>query len=286
MRCLFTDHLKRMIMSAVIVLAGTAASGGAETSPTIHLQSHRVVYDLGYVKSRPGSNVVDVQGRIVYELIGSSCEGYTINMRILTDLGLKDGNSSVTDTTMRNWEEYDGSRFVFETVSRNNDKLTENARGLAIRKPGGRRVVNLSKPKPKSGHQLPTNTVFPSEHLKLLIASGRKGQARLDKKLFDGADDGLTPYDTTAYIGKTKPAEVKPGETPGNDRDKLKSLKSWPVALSYYKKDVPGEGVPEYEVIFRLYENGFSDELTFDYGDFVMSGKLKSYELIKETPCK
>lgn len=280
------SHLNRFFLSAAFVLAATVTTTQAKVDALIHLQSHRVIYDLGYVKNRPGSNVADVQGRIVYELMGSACEGYTINMRILTDLGLKDGGSSLTDTTMRNWEEYDGSRFVFETVSRNNEKLTENARGLAMRQSGGKRIVNLTKPKLKTGHQLPSNTVFPSEHLKLLIDAGRKGLARLDKKLFDGADDGLTPYDTTAYIGKTRPAEAKPGQVLSSDKDKLKVLRSWPVALSYYKKDVAGEGVPEYEVIFRLYENGFSDELTFDYGDFVMSGKLISYELLKETPCK
>ncbi len=286
MRSIIFDHLSRVAVSLLFVLTGTATNSWAKNDEPIHLASHRAVYDLGFAKNRSGSNVVDVQGRIVYELIGSSCEGYTINMRILTDLGLKDGNSSVTDTVMRNWEEYDGSRFVFETISRNNDKLTENARGMAKKMDGDKRIVNLNKPKRKTGHELPANTVFPSEHLKMLIRAGRKGTGRLDRKLFDGADDGLTPYDTTAYIGKTKPAEAKPGESLSSDKDKLKSQQSWPVTLSYYKKDVPGEGVPEYEVIFRLYENGFSDELTFDYGDFVMSGTLKSFELLKETPCK
>lgn len=286
MRSIITEHFARSAATIVFVIVTTVSAASAKQKDPSHLVSHRAVYDLGYAKSRPGSNVVDVQGRIVYELVGSSCEGYTINMRIVTDLGLKDGNSSVTDTVMRNWEEYDGSQFVFETMSRNNEKITENARGMAMLQAGGKRIVNLNAPKKKKGHVLPDNTVFPSEHLKLLIDAGRKGLGRLDKKLFDGADDGLTPYDTTAYIGKTKPAEAKPGETLATDRDKLKALQSWPVALSYYKKDVPGEGVPEYEVIFRLYENGFSDELTFDYGDFVMSGTLKSFELIKETPCK
>ncbi|PLX35390.1 MAG: hypothetical protein C0605_10310 [Hyphomicrobiales bacterium] len=286
MRYLIRNRVARLALGALVVLAMTDIPVRAKTEAPIHLQSHRVVYDLKYVKNRPGSTVVDVQGRIVYELIGSSCEGYTINMRILTDLGLKDGTGSVTDTVMRNWEEYDGSRFVFETVSRNNDKLTENARGVAIRQADGKRIVNLSLPKPKTGHMLPANTVFPSEHLKMLIKAGRQGKARLDKKLFDGADDGLTPYDTNAFIGKTRPAEAKPGETLKGDRDQLKKLSSWPVTLSYYKKDMPGEGVPEYEVVFRLYENGISDELIFDYGDFVMSGTLKTFELLKETPCK
>ncbi len=269
----------------IAVFMGAAVIAGTSAFADVRLASHRAVYDLTYVDSKENSSVIDVKGRIVFEMVGSSCEGYTVNMRIVTDLSYKGGKSGLTDTSMRNWEAYDGNSFVFDTISRTNSKTTEENRGSAERGPDMSVVVDLVQPK-KMQANLGANTVFPSDHLKLLIAAARKNQRIVVKKLFDGSEDGVTPFDTSAFIGNPIPPEDIKDKTDISDIERLRGLESWPVTLSYFKKDTAGEDVPDYEVNFRLYANGISTHLIFDYGDFVMAGPLKSLEFLKETPCE
>jgi len=266
------------------VFLGVIAISATSAFADIRLASHRAVYDLTYVESKDNSSVIDVKGRIVFEMVGSPCEGYTVNMRIVTDLSYKGGKSGLTDTSMRNWEGFDGNSFVFETVSRTNSKKTEENRGRATRDKALNVTVNLAKPKKRTA-KLGNNTVFPSDHLKLLIAAARKNQRIVVKKLFDGSEDGVTPFDTSAFIGnRIAPIDLT-GKTDISDKERLKGIESWPITLSYFKKDKQGEDVPDYEVNFRLYANGISTHLVFDYGDFVMTGPLKTLVLLKETAC-
>jgi hypothetical protein len=37
---------------------------------------------------------------------------------------------------------------------------------------------------------------------------------------------------------------------------------------------------------FKLYENGITRDLTMDYGDFVLTGKLADLEVFKQGDCK
>ncbi len=272
------------LLCKIPVFLGIAAFTATSAFADIRLASHRAVYDLTYVESKENSVVIDVKGRIVFEMVGSPCEGYTVNMRIVTDLSYKGGKNGLTDTSMRNWESFDGNSFVFETASRTNNKKTEENRGSAERDENGNVIVNLVKPKQMKAN-LGANTVFPSDHLKLLIEAARNNQRIVVKKLFDGSEDGVSPFDTSAFIGnRIAPKDIK-GKTDLTDKERLEGLESWPITLSYFKKDKVGEDVPDYEVNFHLHANGVSTHLVFDYGDFVMAGPLKEFELLKESSC-
>ena len=271
-------------LCGIAVFMGIAAFFGTGANAEIRLASHRAVYDLTFVESKENSAVIDVKGRIVFEMIGSPCEGYTVNMRIVTDLSYKGGKSGLTDTAMRNWESYDGNSFVFETLSRTNNRKTEENRGSAERGKDGNVIVDLVQPK-KATANLGRNTVFPSDHLKVLIKAARNKQHIVVKKLFDGSEDGITPFDTSAFIGNRIAPEDLKGKTGLTDKDRLRGLESWPVTLSYFKKDKSGEDVPDYEVNFHLHTNGVSSHLVFDYGDFVMAGPLRELKFLKESSC-
>ena len=44
--------------------------------------------------------------------------------------------------------------------------------------------------------------LFPTAHMKRLIAAARAGDRPLNVKVFDGSDDGRKVYDTLAVIGR------------------------------------------------------------------------------------
>ncbi len=48
----------------------------------------------------------------------------------------------------------------------------------------------------------------------------------------------------------------------------------WPVTISYFDDKEKQDGLPIYRINFKLYRNGITRDLTMDYGDFSMRGKL------------
>ena len=54
----------------------------------------------------------------------------------------------------------------------------------------------------------------------------------------------------------------------------------WPVTISYFNENAKSDTLPVYRMSFKLYENGITRDLTMDYGDFVLTGKLTKLELL------
>ena len=62
----------------------------------------------------------------------------------------------------------------------------------------------------------------------------------------------------------------------------------WPVTISYFNENSKTDALPVYRMSFKLYENGITRDLTMDYGDFVLTGKLAKLEMLDKKPetCK
>jgi hypothetical protein len=39
------------------------------------------------------------------------------------------------------------------------------------------------------------------------------------------------------------------------------------------KRDIPAKSLPEYQIAFKLYENGVTRDLLMDYGDFSLTAR-------------
>jgi hypothetical protein len=46
-----------------------------------------------------------------------------------------------------------------------------------------------------------------------------------------------------------------------------------------------GEEMPAYQMRFTLYENGVTNNLVMDYGDYALSGKIERIEPLKVSDC-
>ena len=67
-------------------------------------------------------------------------------------------------------------------------------------------AVRLKQPKPER-FTFGDDPLFPSDHMKRLIAAARAGETTFSIKVFDGSDDGHKVYDTLAVIGR----RIEPG---------------------------------------------------------------------------
>ena len=51
------------------------------------------------------------------------------------------------------------------------------------------------------------------------------------------------------------------------------------------QKEGFGEELPSYQVSFTLYENGVTNNLVMDYGDYALSGSIKTIEALAPSTC-
>lgn len=272
-----------MRASRLAVLASAAALATGPALAAAPLISHRAVYDLALDKASDKSDITGLQGRMVYEFNGSPCEGYTVNFRFVTRIDTSE-NSRVTDQQTTTFEDSGGKSFSFVTKSFTDQALERELKGTATREPNGLKVV-IDKPE-KNSLEL-RKTQFPTQHLEELIQKANTGETFYETNLFDGSENGDKVMTTTVIVGKKTDAPANDPELPV-----LKTLAKdqyWPVDIAYFDDaNDGGEEVPEYRIAFKLHENGLTRDLTMDYGDFSMTGKLVNLSVFDTPPqtCK
>jgi hypothetical protein len=245
------------------------------------LQAHRAVYDLTLKKADDRSGITGITGRMVYEFNGSACEGYTVKFRFVTQIATSD-NTKLTDQQTTTFEDAEGKTFSFVTKSFVDQNLDKEVKGIATKDAKGLKV-DIDKPE-KNSLELAA-TQFPTQHLVELIGKAEKGENFYQTNLFDGSEDANKVMTTTVVVGKKTEADKADPEAPA--LAKLATDKYWPVDIAYFDDSAQnGEEVPEYRISFKLHENGITRDLTMDYGDFSMTGKLVNLSLFDQTkPC-
>ncbi|HEY4140135.1 MAG TPA: cell envelope integrity EipB family protein [Pseudolabrys sp.] len=272
---------------AAVVIHGPASA--AAPADKVMLAPHRAVYDLKLAKSQSTSRGVQaVRGRILYDFSGNACDGYELQFRQVSELDSGEGKAALSDLRSTTWEDGDAKKFRFNSENKVDSGRTDIVNGRAERS-ASTLAVNLSKPNSKA-LAMPVGSVFPTEHMRRIIAAARENKTILEFPVYDGSETGEKLYNTLTIIGRAIP----PGEKPPTDAaatvPALAKLTRWPVTISYFEKQSEkdergGEQTPVYSISFELYENGISRALMLNYNDFSISGEMTSLEMKKEKAC-
>ncbi|MGE0699508.1 MAG: cell envelope integrity EipB family protein, partial [Hyphomicrobiaceae bacterium] len=229
----------------------------------------------------------ELTGRMVYVLTGSTCQGYTQNMRFVTQMTNQEGATSVTDMRSQSWEDALAKAFRFNSSQYKDTKLEETTDGDANRSGASGEVkVEITKPA-KKAMSLKRDTFFPVQHSMALLTAARKGDHFFIADLYDGSEKGEKVFSTASYIGRSKPAGYNRTLPPAASAQPLDKLKSWPISISYFEEGSDDkDAVPAYELAFLYFENGVSRRLFIDYGEFAVRGKLEKLEFLEQAKCK
>jgi hypothetical protein len=274
------------IRSVVVALSAYPFSllGSAEAEAAnapMALAAHRAVYELSLLKSSGAKAPASARGRISFDFAGSACDGYTQNFRQITELQPSEGASRVSDMRSSTFEAGDAKDYTFTIQTKVDDTTSEDIAGKARKTSEAELAVDLSKPK-NTRVGLPGAALFPTEHLQHILAAGQAGESILEAKVFDGTGDGQKIFDTLSVIGK---ATTSAPSEKAAQIDALKSMRRWPVAISYFE---PGkrDQQPAYVLSFDLYENGVSRALKLDYGDFTLAGEMTELTILPSANCQ
>lgn len=278
-------HFFRTSLGLMALAAASTGLGGVADAANGPFLAHQALYDLRLVKSRT-SSVNSARGRILYNFTGNACEGYTSEFRQVSELDSGEGKVTLSDLRSTSWEDAAGKSFRFRIETRMNEADAGRVDGSAERE-GDHIKVKLKLPAPKT-FTLDGKIVFPTEQIQRIIAAAREGKSLLELSVYDGSDDGQKVYNTLTVIGQAIPADRTTSSDPATADENMKSLKRWPVTVSYFDRDAQqkdGEQTPVYAMAFELYENGVSRQLVLDYNDFVISGAMGKFDVKDSKPC-
>jgi len=265
------------------VLATTAVLGGLAAAEAADLQPHRALYDLALATVRGTSDITSLNGRMALEW-ADACDGWTVNQKVRMNLTSRDGPPVTNEFSFSSFETKDGDSLRFTMRSTADGEPFEEFVGTASRGAAGGEVV-FSVPEGET-LALPATTMFPSEHLFLLVESARAGKRWIGEVVFSGTGPESL-HEVTAFIGAEIAAGSKPIALAGEGDDAmlaLAELRSWPVAMAYFPLR-RREAEPEFEVSYRLMENGVATNLLLDYGDFAMRASLYRLEILAPPDC-
>ncbi len=268
------------------VAAGVAAALPAAAATA--LAPHRAVYEITLDRASSSSGITDMTGRMVYELVGNNCAGYTQKMRFVTRVIDRNGTPIINDLRTSSHEDPAHDNMKFLLTQYRGTELTETTEGTADRRAAAEGVeVELSKPATRA-LKLDGKVYFPIEHSRALLDAAKAGRRQFPARLYDGSEQGETVYETNTFIGDALPAKQAAENVPQRLRAEggLDGLEAWPVAIGYYENNSEGtDAAPNYELAFRFHANGISSNLLIDYGDFAIRGKLTELQMLEAGPC-
>jgi hypothetical protein len=259
------------VVAATVGAWAACAAGGAQ-----ELLSHRAIYELKLSAARNSAGITEMSGRMVTEW-SETCDGYTLNQRTVTVGTGADGEPVENDYAVASWESKDGLIFRFDVRNVVNGEVQEEYSGRAELDGAGQagRVV-FRKPAGET-LDLPEGTMFPTEHTKLLISRAAAGETVVSGTLFDGSGtDGL--FEAVAFLG---PATTVPADS---KIEALRKQQAFPMRLAFFHVQEK-DSLPAYEVGGPLYANGVSGDLTIDYREFSLIGRLIRLEPLPRPGC-
>lgn len=247
--------LRPWVLCAAALLAPLAAAAA-------ELAGHRALYTLSLETAR--GDVIGATGTMGFEVI-DACDAWAVRQRLAITVTSRDGTDIDITSDYTTWEAKDGLRMRFRLRQTTEDAVVNDLAGSAeLERAGGPGRVTYTQPVDTT-RDLPAGTLFPTAHTEALLAAAKAGQRFLALPLFDGTSAEGAQDSTAAIAAWTAPAQTAwPALTP---------LSSVRVRLAFFERE-GGKQQPEYEVGMRYWENGIADQLSMDFGDYVLSGKL------------
>jgi hypothetical protein len=252
----------------------------AQQQQDVVLVPHRATYDMKLSVARPNSGIVEVNGRMVLEMV-DSCEAWEVKQRIKLKFLRNDGEEFDTDSSFTSYETKDGLGLRFSVRNIQDQEVEEELRGHAdLEGNGGKGRASFSLPEARS-FELPAGTLFPT-HLALIIRHARDGDKSVSYSVFDGARlDGA--FTVNAVIGKPPRGAGAPAIR--GDVGLLRGQPSWGVRLAFFAAGDQGTANPEYELALDLLGNGIARSMLLDYGDFAVDARLVQIQALPRPRC-
>lgn len=242
------------------------------------LQPHRAVYRMSLAPAETANDVASADGIMLYQF-ARSCDGWTVENKTVLRLGYDNETTTQTVWTFVSWESLDGRHFRFraryEQDGRKLEKLTgeadlgENGKdGEAVfDEPQALRVV------------LPAGTLFPTAHMREVIATAMADQHSLARMVFDGASVD-NPYQVNALFGPVPAAAAEALAKASG----LPVLPAWWTRMAFFPL-ASQAALPEFEIDAQYRADGVADRIRQTFERFAVDVELQKLQVLPSPEC-
>lgn len=255
-------------LRAVLVASLAGMLVAATPAAALDLVSHRAAYRLSLAQGSNEGGITAVNGGLVMEW-RAECDGWISNQRLGFAATTEEGPGFTYDVRLSSWESRDNTQLSFTIKTYGDGQPADELAGKAVLERAEAAGEAVYSEPADQKLALPAGTIFPTEHVRRLIAAAKAGENIVSHAVFDGSSsDTLTQV--TAVIGKAKAAE-------GGQR--------WPLHLAYYGV-TSSDTTPDFQISFEMDEGGIVYDLTLDYGDYALKAQLEKLEKLPAPECR
>jgi hypothetical protein len=255
------------------------------------LASHKALYSVTLTGTRPGSDYIDVSGKMSLEF-ADKCNVWTTQQKsiLLTIAG--DGSEESSDSEFKASESKAGDVYTFHLRQNQDGEVTEYEGSATRSTPDGPGAAEYSLPK-HSVYRLPPHFLFQVAQQIKLIEVAQKGGRFLGGEMFDGTEGGGAARFNAVMLNPETRATLTP-----TIRNPLLNSPSHRVRVAYYSPSGTSEpsaaddgtsstdaDQPEYEMTMTLHDNGVVSDYDYDYQDFSVHGKLEAIQALPRPHC-
>ncbi len=262
-------------------LAILAAGAFLAAAPAFAFQPtpHHAFYTMTLESARPSSGVVGAEGKLEYKW-ADVCDGWTVEQRYKLVMQYDQDAPVTIESDFVTWESKDGKTYRFNEKETRNGQVDADLRGDAtLAGPGLNGVAHFRLPTKKT-FILPVGSYFPTAHTLTLIHQAEAGTRFFAAHVFDGST-----FDGDSTVSAVISAQTPPDKMPVSDvSSPLIARPMWQTWLGFYS-DATKDADADYNLGMRLYDNGVSGDMTLDYGDYVVTAKLRSIEPLPKPAC-
>jgi hypothetical protein len=262
------------VVFGLVILMGAGPSGLA----VAELLPHHSSYRMSLASATRTSGLVAAKGVMIYTF-GQSCDGWTVENRTHLALTYESGAYAETVWTFVSWESADGLDFRFRALFEEGGRTVERVRGHAtLAAKGGAGTASMLEPA-ETEIALPAGTLFPTEHMRRLIAAAERGDTALEHVVFDGTSL-QNPYLVNALLGPLPHnAEQALAASAG-----LPNAPAWWTRLAYFPLH-SREATPEFELSAHYRADGVAGDIIQQFDDFTLRVRLDRLETVAKPDC-
>ena len=260
------------------VLAGTIglttyAAFAAQSAS--NLVAHRAYYEMSMGDKLQNSHIVNISGRSAFAL-EHDCSGWRSIEDYIIQFVADTGGQDRVMSHFESWEADSGDKYSFDIMEQSSFDGRKQFGGFA-QLDDDRSGNAFYTQDPQPSVELPSNTVFPMQHVRNILEQAENGEKLIAATLFTGAEPENALMRTSTVVGGWR-------DEAAQDLGELAEDGYWQINVAYFNPEAT-TAEPEYEIQFEMQRNGLVRNYVIDYGDFSINARLTEAEEVEAKTC-
>jgi hypothetical protein len=258
------------LAGSLVIVPSVRAAGAAGP-----LVAHKAFYEMEMGEKVQNSHIVSVMGRSVFAM-ERDCTGWRSIEDYMIQFVIDNGGADRVLSHFESWEADSGDKYSFDIMEESSFEGRKDFGGFVQldMDSAGEAVFNMA---PDTVIDLPTDTVFPVQHVQRILADAEAGVKMISANVFTGAEPDSALMRTSTVVGGWRDA-------PGDALGQFGEEGYWQINVAYFKPSAT-TSEPEYVIKFEMQRNGLVRGYEIDYGDFSIEASLTSVEPVEPKSC-